>query len=105
VYEQDHTQTFWGANYARLLSIKNRYDPARLMDCWQCGESRPSHAGAGPDADGARSRLGGPGERPVRVLSEDSVAAVKLIRSPGRIIGAGDVLRTKRAWSKRYPRF
>jgi hypothetical protein len=39
VYEKNPTQTYWGANYARLLSIKNKYDPARLMDCWQCGAS------------------------------------------------------------------
>jgi hypothetical protein len=37
VYEKDHTQSFWGSNYQRLLSIKNKYDPLRLMDCWQCG--------------------------------------------------------------------
>jgi hypothetical protein len=41
VYEKNPTQTYWGANYARLLSIKNKYDPARLMDCWQCGASCP----------------------------------------------------------------
>jgi hypothetical protein len=38
VYEKNHTQSYWGANYARLLQLKNKYDPRRLMDCWQCGE-------------------------------------------------------------------
>ncbi|KAJ7641178.1 FAD-binding domain-containing protein [Roridomyces roridus] len=36
VYEPDWQQSFWGENYPRLLSIKNKYDPDHLLDCWQC---------------------------------------------------------------------
>ncbi|CCO32288.1 hypothetical protein BN14_06344 [Rhizoctonia solani AG-1 IB] len=36
VYEPDFTQTFWGSNYAKLLEIKNKYDPDGLLDCWHC---------------------------------------------------------------------
>lgn len=27
---------FWGPNYERLLSIKQKYDPDRVLDCWKC---------------------------------------------------------------------
>ena len=27
---------FWGPNYQRLLSIKKRYDPDGLLECWKC---------------------------------------------------------------------
>ncbi|VDB88521.1 unnamed protein product [Peniophora sp. CBMAI 1063] len=36
VYEPNWEETFWGSNYAELLSIKNKYDPDHLLDCWQC---------------------------------------------------------------------
>jgi FAD/FMN-containing dehydrogenase len=36
VYEPNHEQAFWGSNYPRLLSIKKKYDPFGLLDCWQC---------------------------------------------------------------------
>ncbi|KAJ7577456.1 FAD-binding domain-containing protein [Mycena floridula] len=34
VYEPDHEVSFWGANYDRLLEIKNKYDPDHLLDVW-----------------------------------------------------------------------
>lgn len=36
VHEPNHEVAFWGSNYAKLLSIKRRYDPDHLLDCWQC---------------------------------------------------------------------
>ncbi|CAE6439638.1 unnamed protein product [Rhizoctonia solani] len=36
VYEPDVTQSFWGSNYGKLLTIKNKYDPDGLLDCWHC---------------------------------------------------------------------
>lgn len=36
VYEPNHEVAFWGSNYDRLLSIKHKYDPDRLLECWQC---------------------------------------------------------------------
>ncbi|KAH7335056.1 hypothetical protein B0J17DRAFT_720576 [Rhizoctonia solani] len=36
VYEPDVTQSFWGSNYDKLLSIKSKYDPDSLLDCWHC---------------------------------------------------------------------
>ncbi|KII94006.1 hypothetical protein PLICRDRAFT_171694 [Plicaturopsis crispa FD-325 SS-3] len=48
VYEPNHEQSFWGDNYPRLLSIKNKYDPYGLLDCWQCvgwkGSSNPRYS-------------------------------------------------------------
>ncbi|KAL6301463.1 FAD-binding domain-containing protein [Sparassis latifolia] len=45
VYEPNHTDSYWGDNYPRLLSIKQQYDPQGLLDCWQCvgwnGETDP----------------------------------------------------------------
>lgn len=29
-------EEFWGRNYERLLDIKNKYDPKRLLRCWRC---------------------------------------------------------------------
>jgi FAD/FMN-containing dehydrogenase len=34
--EPDWEKTFFGANYGRLLEIKNRYDPTHVFDCWKC---------------------------------------------------------------------
>ncbi|KAK0458567.1 FAD-binding domain-containing protein [Desarmillaria tabescens] len=34
VYEPNHEEAFWGANYARLVPIKKQYDPFHLLDCW-----------------------------------------------------------------------
>ncbi|KAJ7328364.1 FAD-binding domain-containing protein [Mycena albidolilacea] len=36
LYETDHEESFWGPNYPALLSIKRKYDPHSLLDCWQC---------------------------------------------------------------------
>ncbi|CAE6379738.1 unnamed protein product [Rhizoctonia solani] len=36
VSEPDHENSFWGSNYGRLVSIKKKYDPNGLLDCWQC---------------------------------------------------------------------
>ncbi|KAG8768303.1 hypothetical protein FRC12_005661 [Ceratobasidium sp. 428] len=36
VSEPDHENSFWGSNYSRLVSIKKKYDPKRLLDCWHC---------------------------------------------------------------------
>jgi FAD/FMN-containing dehydrogenase len=34
--EPDWEQTFFGANYDRLLEIKNQYDPTHIFDCYKC---------------------------------------------------------------------
>jgi len=34
--EPDWQQTYFGANYGRLLEVKNRYDPTHIFDCWKC---------------------------------------------------------------------
>ncbi|KAK0185939.1 FAD-binding domain-containing protein [Armillaria mellea] len=36
VYEPNHEEAFWGVNYARLVQIKEKYDPHHLLDCWMC---------------------------------------------------------------------
>ncbi|KAJ7758351.1 FAD-binding domain-containing protein [Mycena metata] len=36
VYESNHEVSYWGSNYARLLEIKNKYDPKGLLSCWRC---------------------------------------------------------------------
>ncbi|KAJ6596316.1 hypothetical protein DFH09DRAFT_1024151 [Mycena vulgaris] len=36
VYEPNHEVAFWGSHYQRLLSVKRRYDPRHLLDCWHC---------------------------------------------------------------------
>lgn len=33
---EDWQSTFWGPNYDKLLSIKNKYDPTHLFDCYKC---------------------------------------------------------------------
>jgi hypothetical protein len=32
----DWQNAYWGENYDRLLEIKNKYDPHRLLKCWKC---------------------------------------------------------------------
>ncbi|KZT27587.1 FAD-binding domain-containing protein [Neolentinus lepideus HHB14362 ss-1] len=48
VYEPDYEHSFWGSNYNQLLSIKNKYDPYGLLDCWTCvgwsGQSDPKYS-------------------------------------------------------------
>ncbi|KAF9554592.1 FAD-binding domain-containing protein [Agrocybe pediades] len=36
VHEPSHEAAFWGENYERLLEIKEKYDPTRILDCWHC---------------------------------------------------------------------
>ncbi|KIK56944.1 hypothetical protein GYMLUDRAFT_229963 [Collybiopsis luxurians FD-317 M1] len=36
VYEPDWEHAFWGDNYPQLLAVKQKYDPAGLLDCWRC---------------------------------------------------------------------
>ncbi|KAJ7719991.1 FAD-binding domain-containing protein [Mycena maculata] len=36
VYEPNHEVSFWGDHYPELAGIKMKYDPDRLLDCWQC---------------------------------------------------------------------
>ncbi|THV00612.1 FAD binding domain-containing protein [Dendrothele bispora CBS 962.96] len=46
IFEPDFAQSFWGTNYNRLISIKEKYDPDHLLDCWHCvsfmGEDDPA---------------------------------------------------------------
>ncbi len=35
-FEPNWQSEFWGTNYPRLLSIKRKYDPARLFTCHHC---------------------------------------------------------------------
>ncbi|KAJ7105713.1 FAD-binding domain-containing protein [Mycena epipterygia] len=45
IFESDHEVTYWGPNYPRLLSIKQKYDPLGLLDCWRCvGWKTPSES-------------------------------------------------------------
>ncbi|GLB04246.1 hypothetical protein AtubIFM57258_009962 [Aspergillus tubingensis] len=32
----DWQEAWWGDNYEKLLSIKNKYDPTGLLSCWKC---------------------------------------------------------------------
>ncbi|KAF2190250.1 hypothetical protein K469DRAFT_699856 [Zopfia rhizophila CBS 207.26] len=34
--EEDWQQTFFGSNYDKLLSVKKKYDPTGLFNCWKC---------------------------------------------------------------------
>lgn len=36
IHEADYTKAFWGTNHDRLLTIKQKYDPNGLLDCWHC---------------------------------------------------------------------
>ncbi|KAF8883172.1 hypothetical protein CPB84DRAFT_1750726 [Gymnopilus junonius] len=45
VFEPHFIESFWGqTNYAKLLAIKNKYDPDHLLDCWHCGKVGPTEA-------------------------------------------------------------
>jgi hypothetical protein len=35
-FEPEWQSSFWGASYARLLSIKRRYDPGGMFTCHHC---------------------------------------------------------------------
>jgi FAD/FMN-containing dehydrogenase len=41
-FEPDWQRAFWGDNYARLLQIKKKYDPASLFTCHHCVGSEPA---------------------------------------------------------------
>ncbi|KAJ7720629.1 FAD-binding domain-containing protein [Mycena metata] len=43
IYEPDFETAFWGDNYPRLLALKRKYDPNRLLDCWHCVGWRGAH--------------------------------------------------------------
>ena len=32
----DWREAFWGVGYERLVSVKRRFDPWGLLDCWMC---------------------------------------------------------------------
>ncbi|KDR73745.1 hypothetical protein GALMADRAFT_142193 [Galerina marginata CBS 339.88] len=37
IHEPNFEQSFWGQTlYNKLLTIKNKYDPTHLLDCWNC---------------------------------------------------------------------
>ncbi|KAJ7496393.1 FAD-binding domain-containing protein [Mycena latifolia] len=36
VYEPNFEVSFWGEHYPELATIKMKYDPDRLLDCWHC---------------------------------------------------------------------
>ncbi|CAE6450605.1 unnamed protein product [Rhizoctonia solani] len=36
VYEPNWESSFWGSNYNKLSSLKQKYDPDGLLDCWHC---------------------------------------------------------------------
>lgn len=35
-WTEDWQAEWWGDNYPRLLTIKNKYDPEGLLSCWKC---------------------------------------------------------------------
>lgn len=35
-WSEDWEKKWWGDNYGRLLDIKKKYDPDRLLNCWKC---------------------------------------------------------------------
>ena len=35
-YEPNWQRSFWGTNYARLLAIKQKYDPLGVLTCHHC---------------------------------------------------------------------
>lgn len=36
VLEPNPAEAYWGHHYDRLASIKKKYDPHHILDCWQC---------------------------------------------------------------------
>ncbi|CZR67436.1 uncharacterized protein PAC_17335 [Phialocephala subalpina] len=34
--EKEWEETFFGANYGRLVEVKGVYDPSHMFDCWKC---------------------------------------------------------------------
>ncbi|KAF2851414.1 FAD-binding domain-containing protein [Plenodomus tracheiphilus IPT5] len=34
--EENWQQTFFGANYDKLLAVKRKYDPTSIFNCWKC---------------------------------------------------------------------
>ncbi|KAF9532779.1 FAD-binding domain-containing protein [Crepidotus variabilis] len=36
IHEPNWRESFWGSKYQKLLAIKAKYDPKRLLDCWHC---------------------------------------------------------------------
>ncbi|KAF8910415.1 FAD-binding domain-containing protein [Gymnopilus junonius] len=47
VHEPNYQFSFWNSKYQRLLQIKNKYDPERVFDCWECvgwkGQNSPQY--------------------------------------------------------------
>ncbi|KAI1498311.1 hypothetical protein F5X99DRAFT_412209 [Biscogniauxia marginata] len=35
-FTQNWRESWWGDNYPRLLEIKQKFDPDRLLECWKC---------------------------------------------------------------------
>ncbi|KUM66970.1 hypothetical protein ACN42_g59 [Penicillium freii] len=35
-FTTDWVEAWWGDNYEKLVSIKNKYDPKGLLSCWKC---------------------------------------------------------------------
>ena len=35
-FSDNWEEEYWGDNYGRLLAIKDKYDPNRLLRCWRC---------------------------------------------------------------------
>lgn len=44
-FQKNWQQVFWGTNYSRLLSIKQKYDPGGLFYCHHCVGSEYWHSG------------------------------------------------------------
>ncbi|CAJ2505709.1 Uu.00g131030.m01.CDS01 [Anthostomella pinea] len=36
IFTQNWRESWWGDNYPRLLEVKQKYDPDRLLKCWKC---------------------------------------------------------------------
>jgi len=82
--EPDWRQALWGANYDRLIELKNKYDPDHVFSCWHCvgyegleyGDDIPTTdtstcpTAAGPVA--SPTAAGGPVASPVSVTSVSS---------------------------------
>ncbi|PPQ74692.1 LOW QUALITY PROTEIN: hypothetical protein CVT26_007602 [Gymnopilus dilepis] len=60
VYEPDYTNAFWGSdNYNKLLSIKRKYDPHHLLDCWHCVSLTAAWPGSSPDWNSLNQTVSG----------------------------------------------